>query len=179
MENSFLYELAQAEMSREIFPKSPLKYMPPTKHMTGDIFKGTIQNALFNITAVTSKQSIHLLGMMTEAIHTPFMSDRAIALDNASYIEKAFMDFGDEITYNPEGKIVKRAHDVLNAAKDLLEQIKKDGMFKSLEKGVFAEISRHEDGGKGLSGVYVKHQDYQNPILEIMIERLKGEQHGK
>ena len=179
MENSFLYELAQAEMSREIFPKSPLKYMPPTKHMTGDIFKGTIQNALFNITAVTSKQSIHLLGMMTEAIHTPFMSDRAIALDNAAYIEKAFKDFGDEITYNPEGKIVKRAHEVLNSAKELLEQIKKDGMFKSLEKGVFAEISRHENGGKGLSGVYLKHSDYQNPILDIIIKRLKGENHGK
>ncbi|MBU1142256.1 MAG: lysine 5,6-aminomutase subunit alpha [Firmicutes bacterium] len=178
MENSFLYELAQAEMSCEIFPKSPLKYMPPTKHMTGDIFKGTIQNALFNITAVTSKQSIHLLGMMTEAIHTPFMSDRAIALDNAGYIEKAFKDFGDEITYNPEGKIVKRAHQVLNSALKLLEQIQKDGMFKSLEKGVFAEISRHENGGKGLKGVYEKHVDYQNPILEIMIERLKGEQHG-
>ncbi|MDO9628985.1 MAG: lysine 5,6-aminomutase subunit alpha [Acholeplasmataceae bacterium] len=179
MENSFLYELAQAEMSREIFPNSPLKYMPPTKHMTGDIFKGTIQNALFNITAVTSKQSIHLLGMMTEAIHTPFMSDRAIALDNAAYIEKAFKDFGDEITFNPEGKIVKRAQYVLNSAHELLEQIKKDGMFKSLEKGVFAEISRHENGGKGLSGVYEKHADYQNPILDILIERLKGEHHGK
>ena len=179
MENSFLYELAQAEMSREIFPKSPLKYMPPTKHMTGDIFKGTIQNALFNIAAVTSKQSIHLLGMMTEAIHTPFMSDRAIALDNASYIEKAFKDFGDEITYNPNGKIVKRAHEVLSSAQKLLEQITKDGMFKSLEKGVFAEISRHEDGGKGLSGVYLKDNDYQNPILDIMIKKLKGEKHGK
>ena len=58
-------------MAREIFPNAPLKYMPPTKHMTGDIFKGCVQDALFNITAVTTKQSIHLLGMMTEAIHTP------------------------------------------------------------------------------------------------------------
>lgn len=29
VENGFLYELAQAEMAREIFPKAPLKYMPP------------------------------------------------------------------------------------------------------------------------------------------------------
>ena len=35
VENGFLYELAQAEMAREIFPKAPLKYMPPTKFMTG------------------------------------------------------------------------------------------------------------------------------------------------
>ncbi|MDY0294831.1 MAG: lysine 5,6-aminomutase subunit alpha [Acholeplasmataceae bacterium] len=179
IENSFLYELAQAEMAREIFPNAPLKYMPPTKHMTGDIFKGCVQDALFNIATVTSKQSIHLLGMMTEAIHTPFMSDRAIALNIASYIEKAFKNFGDEITFNPDGIIVKRAHFVLNQAHHLLEEIKDEGLFKALEKGRFAEISRHEDGGKGLAGVFVKHPDYQNPILDLLKKRLKEEHHGR
>ena len=29
VENTFLYELAQAQMAREIFPNAPLKYMPP------------------------------------------------------------------------------------------------------------------------------------------------------
>lgn len=179
VENSFLYELAQAEMAREIFPNAPLKYMPPTKHMTGDIFMGSVQNALFNIAAVTSKQSIHLLGMMTEAIHTPFISDRAIALDNASYIEKAFKDFGDEITYNPEGIIVKRATDVLSNTQLLLAQIEKDGMFKTLEKGIFAGISRHKLGGKGLDGVFKKHKNYQNPILDYLIKSLKEAHHVK
>ncbi|MBQ7061905.1 MAG: D-lysine 5,6-aminomutase subunit alpha, partial [Bacteroidales bacterium] len=47
LENGFLYELAQAQMLREIFPKAPLKYMPPTKFMTGNIFRGHIQDALF------------------------------------------------------------------------------------------------------------------------------------
>jgi len=37
LENSFVYELAQAQMARQIFPNAPLKYMPPTKHMTGNI----------------------------------------------------------------------------------------------------------------------------------------------
>ena len=35
LENGFLMELAQAQMLREIFPKAPLKFMPPTKFMTG------------------------------------------------------------------------------------------------------------------------------------------------
>lgn len=179
IENSFLYELAQAEMAREIFPNAPLKYMPPTKHMTGDIFKGTVQNALFNIAAVTSKQSIHLLGMMTEAIHTPFISDRALALDNASYIEKAFKDFGNEISYNPNGIIVHRAKEVLNNTEQLLKQIEKDGMFETLEKGVFADVSRHKLGGKGLEGVFQKHKDYQNPILDYFINALKEANHDK
>ncbi|MDR4969071.1 MAG: lysine 5,6-aminomutase subunit alpha, partial [Acholeplasmataceae bacterium] len=175
IENSFLYELSQAEMSREIFPNAPLKYMPPTKHMTGDIFKGTVQNALFNIAAVTSKQSIHLLGMLTEAIHTPFISDRALALDNAAYIEKAFKDFGNEITYQPNGIIVKRANDVLNKAVVLLDEIKQDGLFKTLEKGKFADIKRFENQGKGLEGVFVKDKDYQNPVFDILIKSLKEE----
>jgi beta-lysine 5,6-aminomutase alpha subunit len=178
VENSFLYELSQALMAREIFPHAPLKYMPPTKHMTGDIFKGTVQNALFNITAVTTKQSIHLLGMMTEAIHTPFVSDRALALDNAAYIEKAFKNFGDEITFKPDGIIVNRAHFVLDKAHELLKEIKQDGLFKTLEKGVFAGISRREDQGKGLNGVYVKHKDYENPVLDVLLKELKEEYHG-
>ena len=176
-ENSFLYELAQAEMTKEIFPNAPLKYMPPTKHMTGDIFKGTIQNALFNIASVTSHQSIHLLGMMTEAIHTPFVSDRAIALDNASYIEKAFKDFGNEISYKPDGIIMNRAHQVLEHAQKLLNEIRKDGMFKTLEKGTFAGISRYEQGGKGVKGVFVKHECYMNPVLDLMLNRLEVNQH--
>ena len=80
-ENGFLLELAQAQMAREIFPKAPLKYMPPTKFMTGNIFKGHIQDALFNIVTITTGQKVHLLGMLTEAIHTPFMSDRALSIE--------------------------------------------------------------------------------------------------
>ena len=65
LENGFLYELAQAQMTREIFPKAPLKYMPPTKFMTGNIFRGHIQDALFNMIGIWTSQGIQLLGMPT------------------------------------------------------------------------------------------------------------------
>jgi beta-lysine 5,6-aminomutase alpha subunit len=174
IENSFLYEVAQAELSRAIFPNAPLKYMPPTKHMTGNIFMGMVQNALFNITAVTTKQNIHLLGMLTEAVHTPFMSDRALALDNAAYIAKAFKNFGDEISYKKDGIINKRAESVLTDAHDLLKEISDEGLFKTLEKGTFAGIKRLENQGKGLDGVFEKHKDYQNPLLMMLLSHLKG-----
>ena len=173
MPHSFLYELAQAELSREVFPKAPLKYMPPTKHMTGDIFKGTIQNALFNIVAVTTHQSIHLLGMLTEAIHTPWMSDRALAIENAQYIAKAFQAFSEEFTYVEGGRIKKRAQDVLNNAQGLLKTIQEEGLFATLEHGRFAGIKRRPTQGKGLDGVFKKHPDYQNPVLEAMLKRLQ------
>ena len=67
----FYYELSQAQMAEEIFPKAPLKYMPPTKFMTGNIFKGHVQNAMFNMVSIMTNQGIQLLGMLTEAIHTP------------------------------------------------------------------------------------------------------------
>ena len=97
--NSFVYELAQAQMARQIFPKAPLKYMPPTKYMTGNIFRGHIQDALFNAVTVLTDQRFLLLGMMTEAIHTPHMSDRALAIENARYIKRAMADFSSEIEY--------------------------------------------------------------------------------
>ena len=61
----------------------PLKYMPPTKHMTGNVFRGYQQNALFVLTSVATGQSIHLLGMLTEALHTPFLHDRWLAIEQA------------------------------------------------------------------------------------------------
>jgi len=68
--DGFLFQVAQAQLARQIFPQAPLKYMPPTKHMTGDIFKGHLIDALFNLTSVMTGQTIHLCGMLTEAIHT-------------------------------------------------------------------------------------------------------------
>ena len=167
VENGFLYEIAQAQMAREIFPKAPLKYMPPTKHMTGNIFKGYVQNALFNIVTTTTNQRIHLLGMLTEAVHTPFMSDRFLAIDNARYIQHTMKDFGNEIEFKKDGIIQKRANHVLENANHLLESI--------VEKGVFAGIKRSENGGKGLEGVHSKTLNYVNPVIDLMIKELKGE----
>ncbi|GAJ09659.1 unnamed protein product, partial [marine sediment metagenome] len=146
LENGFLYELAQAQMAREIFPKAPLKYMPPTKFMTGNIFKGHIQDALFNMITIMTSQRIHLLGMLTEAIHTPFMADRALSIENAQYIFKTMKSLNEEIEFKEGGIIEKRANDVLNRAYNLLEEIEKQGLFETIEKGIFAGIKRHVDG---------------------------------
>ncbi|OQY42709.1 MAG: D-lysine 5,6-aminomutase subunit alpha, partial [Fusobacteriia bacterium 4572_74] len=159
---------SQAQMAREIFPKAPLKYMPPTKFMTGNIFKGHVQDALFNMVTIMTGQRLHLMGMMTEAIHTPFMSDRALAIDNAKYIFKNMKDFGSEITFKKDGIIVNRAKEVLEKGRDLIKEIETTGMFDTLQKGKFAGIKRPIDGGKGLNGVFVKDTTYFNPFMELM-----------
>ncbi|MBN2876403.1 MAG: lysine 5,6-aminomutase subunit alpha [Bacilli bacterium] len=170
IENSFLLELAQAEMAREIFPNAPLKYMPPTKHINGNIFRAYQQNAMFNMVTTLTNQSIHLLGMMTEAIHTPFMSDRFLAIKNAKMIQTAMKDLGSEIEFKENGMIQKRAQNVLDESLKLLKEIHQNGMFESLAKGVFADTKRPIDGGKGLSGVFEKNKDYINVISKRMEE---------
>ena len=170
LKNGFLYELAQAQMAREIFPKAPLKYMPPTKFMTGDIFKGQVQNALFNMVTIMTGQKLHLLGMMTEAIHTPFLSDRAAAIENAAYIFNTMEDFGSEIEFKEGGIIEKRAQEVLEETVGLLGNIEKEGLFRTLETGKFAGIKRPQDGGKGLDGVVRKSAHYENPFFELLLE---------
>ena len=168
VENGFLYELAQAQMAREIFPNAPLKYMPPTKFMTGNIFRGHVQDALFNMVTVLTEQRIHLLGMMTEAIHTPFMSDRALAIENAQYIARTMKDLGDELVYKDGGIMQTRANEVLEKAAALLKEIEQKGMFATLEAGTFADIKRPKDGGKGLAGVVAKEDVYFNPFIALM-----------
>ena len=110
LENGFLYELAQAQMAREIFPNAPLKYMPPTKYMTGNIFKGHIQDAMFNMVSIMTNQGIQLLGMLTEAIHTPHLHDRYLSIENAKYIFNNAKDLGNEISFKEGGIIQTRAH---------------------------------------------------------------------
>ena len=166
--NGFLYELAQAQMIREIFPKAPLKYMPPTKFMTGNIFRGHIQDALFNVIGQWTHQGLQLLGMPTEAIHTPFMSDRYLSIENAKYIFNNMRDIGEEVEFKEGGIIKSRAQEVLHNATTLLETMESEGLFTALEKGIFANVKRPKTGGKGLDGVTLKGKHYFNPFVELM-----------
>ena len=168
LENGFLLELAQAQMTREIFPKATLKYMPPTKFMTGNIFRGHIQDALFNIIGIWTHQGIQLLGMPTEAIHTPFMSDRYLSIENAKYIFNNLHSIGEEMEFREGGICRERAKLVLNNTIALLEEIVKEGLFTALEKGIFGDVKRPKTGGKGLEGVTQKGENYYNPFVEIM-----------
>ena len=63
--------------------------MPPTKHMTGDVFRGYLLDGFFNLVGAMTGQGILLVGMMTEAVVTPFLSDRDLALQNVRYVLNA------------------------------------------------------------------------------------------
>jgi beta-lysine 5,6-aminomutase alpha subunit len=166
LEDGFLMELAQAQMAREIFPDSPLKYMPPTKFMSGNIFRGHVMDALFNLASVTTGQSIHLLGMLTEALHTPHLADRYLAVENARYVMNTARHLGEELSFVEGGRIRRRAAQVLGDALELLQRVEKSGLMAAIEAGTFACIQRTPQGGKGFDGVVEKHADYVNPFEE-------------
>ncbi|HOP49755.1 MAG TPA: lysine 5,6-aminomutase subunit alpha [Ignavibacteriales bacterium] len=173
IKNGFLYELAQAQMIREIFPEAPLKYMPPTKYMTGNIFMGYAMNTLFNFIAKTTNQGIILLGLLTEAIHTPFLQDRYLAIENAKYVFNNIENFSDEIEFKPNGIIQQRAQFVLNQTVEFLERVDEIGLFDAIENRMFADIARPKNGGKGFDGVIEKDVNYYNPVMDYLGNELK------
>ena len=50
----------------------------------------------------------------------------------------------------------------------LLSKIEMEGLMNALSKGIFANIKRALDGGKGLEGVIEKSITYNNPFIDLM-----------
>jgi len=166
--DTFALELSQALLVRRLFPNSPIKYMPPTKHKQGDVFFAHAYDVMADVVAAMTHQGIQLLGMMTEAMHNPLLMDRYVALKAADYVYRATESFGSEFTLKRDGLTVRRAHQVLDEAEGLLAETAREGLWAAIGKARFGDVSRQPDGGKGLEGVFEKGEDYFNPFLEIL-----------
>ena len=167
--NSFRLELAHALLARELFPDAPLKWMPPTRHMTGDVFRGNLLDGFFNLIGSLTGQGILLVGMMTEAVVTPWISDRDIALQNVRYVLEATGDLHEDFHPAPDGFIANRARQVLGESIELLERIvDDDGLLDAIADGTFGLMRRPADAGRGLDGVAKKSSVYYNPASELL-----------
>jgi beta-lysine 5,6-aminomutase alpha subunit len=166
--NSMLFEWAQAQLTRELFPDCPVKYMPPTRHMDGNLYRTHAADSLFNLVTIATGQGIQTIGVPTEGIFTPHVHDRVIGLENVNYVFDAARDLGEEIEFRPGGIIQTRAQDVLRGAHELLEHIAEIGLFAALGEGVFGDVPRQVDEGRGTEGIVDTHEDYLNPVGELM-----------
>jgi beta-lysine 5,6-aminomutase alpha subunit len=167
---SLRLEIAHAQLVRELFPAAPLKYMPPTKHMTGNVFAGYLLDAFFNLVGVLTGQGIILIGMMTEGIHTPFLSDRDLALENVRYVVRAARGLDEDFHPPPDGLIATRARQVLAESVDLLARICDESLLDAIAAGTFGVTKRPPDGGRGLDGVVRQAEGYCNPATDILAE---------
>jgi beta-lysine 5,6-aminomutase alpha subunit len=110
--------------------------------------------------------------MLTEAIHTPFLGDRVLAIENARYIMNTARHFGDEISFTPDGKIERRARDVLAGCEALLERVAATGLMDAIAAKAFADVSRPPDGGRGFDGVFARAAGYANPFEDALRKEL-------
>ena len=173
--DSFRMELAQAMLARQLFPNAPLKWMPPTKHMTGDVFRGYLLDGFFNLVGALTGQGILLVGMMTEAVVTPFLSDRDLALQNVRYVLGAAGGLAEDFHPPRDGFIQTRARQVLSEAVELLEKIVNDTgesgvvpLLQAIGDGTFGLMKRPTYAGKGLDGVVKRAPGYDNPASTLL-----------
>jgi beta-lysine 5,6-aminomutase alpha subunit len=166
--NGLLYEWAQAQLTRELFPDCPIKYMPPTRHMDGNLFRTHACDTLFNLITIATGQGIQTAGVPTEGVFTPHLHDRVVGLECVDYVFNYARDLGEEIQFKPGGIIVTRANEVLRRAHELLERIAEVGMFGAIEDGTFGDVRRRTDEGRGIDGIVPIDDGYLNPALELM-----------
>ncbi len=168
--NGLLYEWAQAQLTRELFPDCPVKYMPPTRHMDGNLFRTHAADALFNLVTIATGQGIQTIGVPTEGIFTPHIHDRVLGLQNVDYVFNAARDLGEEIEFKRGGIIQTRAQEVLAGAHELLERIAETGLFEAIDRATFGDVSRRRDEGRGIEGIVDTEPGYFNPVVELMRE---------
>ncbi|CAN5348709.1 D-lysine 5,6-aminomutase subunit alpha [soil metagenome] len=168
--DSFRMELAHALLARQLFPDAPLKWMPPTRHMTGDVFRGYLLDGFFNLAGALTGQGILLVGMMTEAVVTPWISDRDLALQNVRYVLNACGNLHEDFAPRPDGFINQRARHVLAESIELLERIlgHQGGLLDAIADGTFGLMKRPADGGRGLEGVERRSEHYVNPAIDLL-----------
>jgi beta-lysine 5,6-aminomutase alpha subunit len=166
--NGLLYEWAQAQLTRELFPDCPVKYMPPTRHMDGNLFRTHAADALFNLVTVATGQGIQTIGVPTEGIFTPHIQDRVLGLQNVNYVFNAARDLGGEIEFKKGGIIQTRAQEVLAGAHALLERIAETGLFAAIDAATFGDVSRGIEDGRGIEGIVSTEEGYLNPVVELM-----------
>jgi beta-lysine 5,6-aminomutase alpha subunit len=106
--------------------------------------------------------------MFSEAVHNPMLMDRYLSLKSTKYVFGTCKALGDEIMIKPDGIMAKRAEQVLDEALALLEEVKAETIWRSIERGAFADVKRTKTGGKGYAGVHQRAKDYVNPILDAL-----------
>ena len=136
--------------------------------MDGNLYRTHACDSLFNLVTIATGQGIQTIGVPTEGIFTPHVHDRVIGLENVNYVFDAARDLGDEIEFKRGGIVQSRAQEVLGGAHELLQRIADIGLFAAIGEGVFGDVRRHIEEGRGIEGIVQTHEGYINPASELM-----------
>ena len=77
----------------------------------------------------------------------------------------------NEITVKTEelDKAAENSED-FTSGKITSDEFEKEGLFSTIEKGIFGGVKRPFDGGHGLEGVCTKGENYFNPFIELFLD---------
>jgi beta-lysine 5,6-aminomutase alpha subunit len=139
------------------------------------VFRGYLLDGFFNLAGMMTGQGILLVGMMTEAVVTPWLSDRDLALQNVRYVRNAAGGLAEDFRPPPDGLIARRARQVLGESIDLLTRILDHdgahfgaGLLDAIADGTFGLMRRPADKGRGLDGVVRQADGYVNPARDLL-----------
>ena len=177
LEDSFLLEIAQAQLVRQIFDRHPIKWMPPTKHKTGDIFHSHVHDAMFNLVGRRRPTSRSSCSACSARPSTPrcFM-DRYLSLKSARvHLQRRASTSATRSQWKPGGIVETRAREVLGEAHELLEEVQARHASGTRSAAAPSPTSSaRATGGKGYAGVVERARDYVNPILDALETRRKA-----
>ena len=162
------YQLAQAQLARQIFADAPLKYMPPTKHMTGDIFKGHSIDAMFNLDlGDDAPDDPPVRDAHRGDPHAVSGRPRALARERPLRDEHGAPSRrrnGDQARRRDRTARARRARG-LGADPRTRRGERLDERDRSRD---LRRRARPRDGGRGFDGVFAKEPAYCNPIAEAL-----------
>ena len=145
----------RARCSRE----APLKWMPPTKHMTGDVFRGYLLDGFFNLVGALTGQGILLVGMMTEAVVTPLLSATATwRCRTSATCSTPPAGWPRTSARRPAGSSSAGRSRCSARRSSCSSGSSTTGLLTAIGDGTFGLMKRPADRGKGLDGVVAKRR---------------------
>ena len=116
---------------------------------------------MFHFIGMISEQGTHVVSVKGETLAENWMGIKAL-----NYLSKAAKSAGDELLINSNGIIARRAHTLLENTLKLLKKIESQGLFNSLEEGIFA--STKSAGAKGSKELFQRDKKYFNPVIDAL-----------
>ncbi len=167
--NGLLYEWAQAQLTRELFPDCPVKYMPPTRHMDGNLFRTHAADTLFNLVTIATGQGIQTIGVPTEGIFTPHIHDRVLGLQNVDYVFNAARDLGEEIEFKPRRDHPDAGPGGARGGPRAARADRRDGAVRGdRRRRPSATSAARWTRAAGSRGSSRPSEGYLNPVVELM-----------
>ena len=146
--------------------------MPPTKHMTGDVFRGYLLDGFFNLVGALTGQGILLVGHDDRGGRhavplrpRPGPAERPLRPRRRRPAARGLPPAARRVHPDPGPPGPRRGGQLLERITD---EPGKAPLLEAIGDGTFGLMKRPADRGKGYDGVVTQGDGYWNPATEIL-----------